>query len=173
MQAEFVLFLLFSLAILFGGVMVIVARNPVHSVLFMLLAFVNIAGIFVLLGAEFLAVIQVLVYTGAILVLFLFVVMLLGTSSRRQPEMGGSVQLPVAILVGLALIVEIAGVLISSAVGAGALGSDTPQAIQKAGGNVEAIGQSLYTQWLLPFEVASVLLLVAAVGAIYLAKEEL
>lgn len=167
------LFLLFAVVGLFGAVMVLVARNPVHSVLFMLLAFVNVAGMFVLLQAEFIAVIQVLVYSGAILVLFLFVVMLLQRSERHLPALTQPLQLPVAICVGLALVTEIALVVVFSAVDAGRQGADTPEAIAKAGGNVQALGQQLYTTWLLPFEIASVLLLVAAVGALFLAREDL
>ncbi len=173
MIAMEVLFVLFALAALTGAVLMIAVRNPVHSVLFMLLTFVNVAAMFVLLNAYFVAVIQVLVYTGAILVLFLFVVMLLGQQRRPVPEVVRSVQAPVAILVGLALVVEVVGVVVASAVTAGHKGHDTPQAIAAAGGNVQALGQQLYTTWLLPFEVASVLLLVAAVGAVFLAKEEI
>ncbi len=167
------LFLLFAAVALGAAVMVLVARNPVHSVLFMLLTFVNVAAMFVLLGAEFLAVIQVLVYSGAILVLFLFVVMLLQRSERPLPTVAQPLQLPVALFVGAALAVEITLVVLLAAVDQGRKGRDTVQAIQKAGGNVEALGQQLYTTWLLPFEIASVLLLVATVGALFLAKEEL
>ena len=173
MDALSFLFLLFAGVALFGAIMMLVARNPVHSVLFMLLTFINIAGMFVLLGAEFIAVIQVLVYSGAILVLFLFVVMLLAQQERPIPVLGQRLQLPVAVAVGLALVAEIIGVVATSVVDAGRHGADTPQAIAERGGNVQALGLQLYTTWLLPFEVASVLLLVAAIGALYLAKEDL
>jgi NADH-quinone oxidoreductase subunit J len=166
-------FLLFAAVALFGAIMVLVSRNPVHSVLFMLLAFANVAGIFVLLGAEFLAVIQVLVYSGAILVLFLFVVMLLARGERPLPTLSQPLQVPVAVFVGLALVTELALVVLTSNVGGGRRGADTPEAIAAAGGNIQALGGQLYTTWLLPFEIASVLLLVAAIGAIYLAKEDL
>ncbi|MEJ7652103.1 MAG: NADH-quinone oxidoreductase subunit J [Chloroflexia bacterium] len=173
MTALSVLFVLFAAMGLFGAVMVLVARNPVHSVLFMLSAFVSVAGMFVLMQAEFVAVLQVLVYSGAILVLFLFVIMLLARSERPIPALSQPLQAPVAITVGLMLAVEIGLVVLTGAVDRGVSGPDTPQAIAAVGGNVEALGRQLYTTWLLPFEVASVLLLVAAIGAIYLAKEEL
>lgn len=167
------LFLLFAFVALAAAVLVLIARNPVHSVLFMLLTFINVAGMFVLLQAEFIAVIQVLVYSGAILVLFLFVVMLLQRAERPLPVLIQPLQKPVALFAGLAFIAEVAVVMATSVVNAGRQGPDTPEQIAKVGGNIEAIGRILYTKWLLPFEVASVLLLVAAVGALYLAKEDL
>ncbi len=166
-------FLLFAAVALFGAVMVLLSRNPVHSVLFMLLTFVNVAGMFVLLTAEFIAVVQILVYSGAILVLFLFVVMLLARAENPMPALRQPLQAPVAIFVGLALLTELALVLLRSDVGMGRRGVDTPERIAATGGNIQALGQQLYTTWLLPFEIASVLLLVAAIGAIYLAKEDL
>ncbi|MDP9382562.1 MAG: NADH-quinone oxidoreductase subunit J [Chloroflexota bacterium] len=166
-------FLLFAAVALFGAVMVLVSRNPVHSVLFMLLTFANVAGMFLLLNAEFIAAVQLLVYSGAILVLFLFVVMLLQRGERPLPALTQPLQAPVAIFVGLALLSELALVVLTSNVGGGTRGADTPEAIARAGGNIQALGSQLYTTWLLPFEIASVLLLVAAVGAIYLAKEDI
>ena len=168
-----ILFLLFAAVSLSAAVMVLLSRNPVHSVLFTLLTFVNVAAMFVLLQAEFIAVIQVLVYSGAILVLFLFVVMLLARGERPLPVLSQPLQVPAAIFVGLALVTELALVVLTGDVGAGQRGADTPQAIAQVGGNIQALGRQLYTTWLLPFEIASVLLLVAAVGAIYLAKEDL
>lgn len=173
MDAYSLIFLLFAAAALFGAVTMLLVRNPVHSVLFLLLTFVNVAGMFVLMGAEFIAAIQVLVYSGAILVLFLFVVMLLQRSERPLPTLAQPLQAPLAIFTGLALISELALVVLTSTVGAGRRGTDTPARIAEAGGNIQALGEQLYTRWLLPFEIASVLLLVAAVGAIYLAKEEI
>ncbi len=167
------IFLLFAAVALVSAMLVLISRNPIHSVLFLLLTFVNVAGMFVLLGAEFLAVVQILVYSGAILVLFLFVVMLLARSERPLPALRQPMQAPVAIFVGLALFTELALVLLQGDVRRGTPGPDTPERIAQAGGNIQALGQQLYTTWLLPFEIASVLLLVAAVGAIYLAKEDL
>lgn len=173
MDALSFLFLLFATLGLLGGVLMLLARNPVHSVLFMLLTFTSAAGMFLLLGAEFIAAIQVLAYSGAILVLFLFVVMLLRRQERTIPVVGQRLQFPTAIAVGLVFLGQIALVMATSAVDRGRRGGDTVAAVQAAGGNVEALGLQLYTTWLLPFEIASVLLLVAAVGALYLAKEDL
>ena len=168
------IFLVLAGVALIDALFVLLARNPVHSVLFMLLAFVNVAAMFVLMGAEFIAVIQVLVYSGAILVLFLFVVMLLQRGERRAPVLAGHrLQAPVAVLVGLTLIAELVVVITTSVVDGGRQGTDTTQAIAAKGGNIQALGEQLYTTWLLPFEIASVLLLVAAVGAVFLAREEL
>ncbi|ACZ42441.1 NADH-ubiquinone/plastoquinone oxidoreductase chain 6 [Thermobaculum terrenum ATCC BAA-798] len=167
------LFILFAVIGLLGAVMVVVARNPVHCVLFMLLTFVNIAAMFVLLDAQFIAILQVLVYSGAILVLFLFVVMLLQQAERPIPMLAARVQLPVALVVGGLFLLEIIVVTFGNIITAGRKGGDTPQAIAQAGGNVQALGEQLFTRWLLPFEIASVLLLVAAIGALYLAKEDL
>ena len=164
------LFLLFAVTALGGAVMVLIARNAVHSVLFMLLAFVNVAAMFVLLGAEFLAVLQVLVYSGAILVLFLFVVMLLQQGERELPPINQPLQVPVAIGVGLLLAFEMAVVVLGNRMTGGIRGQDTPQAIAERGGNIQALGEQLFTTWLLPFEIASVLLLVAIVGSVLLAR---
>ena len=167
------LFLLFAAVALGSAVMVLAARNPIHSVLFMLLTFMNVAAMFVLLGAEFVAVLQVLVYSGAILVLFLFVVMLLQQGERELPPLNQPLQVPVAIGVGLVLAFEMAVVVLGSTLTRGVRGGDTPRVIAERGGNIQALGEQLYTTWLLPFEIASVLLLVAAVGAIFLAREDI
>ena len=174
MDAYSAIFLVLAGVALIAALFVLLARNPVHSVLFMLLAFVNVAAMFVLMGAEFVAVIQVLVYSGAILVLFLFVVMLLQRGERPSPVLAGRpLQVPVAVLVGLTLIAELVVMITTSAVDGGRQGTDTTEAVAAKGGNIQALGEQLYTTWLLPFEIASVLLLVAAVGAVFLAREEL
>ncbi len=173
MELHSLLFLAFAAVALIAAVLVLLSRNPVHSVLFMLLTFVNVAAMFVLLQAEFIAVIQILVYSGAILVLFLFVVMLLAGGERPLPVLNQPLQARAAVIVGLVLVSELALVVLTSTVGSGRRGTDSPERIAAVGGNIEALGRQLYTTWLLPFEIASVLLLVAAVGAIYLAKEDL
>lgn len=172
MALPFLLFILFAVVAVVAALLMLLVRNPVHSVLFMLLTFMNVAAMFVLLGAEFLAVIQILVYSGAILVMFLFVVMLLWQEDRQIPGIQGRFQLPAAALVVLALLSELGYVILQASFTAGRSGVDTPEAMARAGGNIQALGQALYTTWLLPFEVASVLLLVAAVAAVYLAKED-
>ena len=163
-------FYVFATVCVASAVMVIVLRNPVHSVLFLILAFVSAAGLFVLLGAEFLAMLLVIVYVGAVAVLFLFVVMMLDvdfTALRR----GALDYLPIGIVVGLVFFVEL---LMMAIAGTGALGTGTPHpAVEPSlpGGvdtNTEALGLVLYTKYALWFQVAGLILLTAMIGAIVL-----
>ena len=173
-MAETIAFYALSALILGLGVGVVTTPNTVHSVLFLVMNFLGVAVIYVVLEAEFLAVIQVLVYAGGIVVLYLFVVMLVNL--KREPE---AHQDPRRLsVVGLALagavLLELAGIVVYSSSREGsvpvAAAVAAPVEMQ---GNVEQIGWLLYTDYLIPFEVASVLLLVAMVGAIVLAKREL
>jgi NADH-quinone oxidoreductase subunit J len=151
-----------------SGVMVIGARNPVHSVLFLILAFFNSAGLFVLLGAEFLAMILVVVYVGAVAVLFLFVVMMLDINLTRLRE-GFLKYLPVGAMIGFVLFLEILfglGVLGGNTVTLAGAGKAVPQVIGID--NTRAIGRVLYTQYFYLFQVAGLVLLVAMIGAIVL-----
>jgi NADH-quinone oxidoreductase subunit J len=145
---------------------VISARNPVHSVLFLILAFFNAAGLFVLLGAEFLAMLLVVVYVGAVAVLFLFVVMMLDVDFAELKQ-GFLSYLPVGILVAVALFLEL-GLVASAAMSA----DGAPIALTPAQpGNVtnaEAIGHVLYTDYILVFQMAGLILFVAMIGAIVL-----
>ena len=148
-----------------SAVMVIAARNPVHSVLFLILAFVNAAGLFVLLGAEFLAMILVVVYVGAVAVLFLFVVMMLDVDFAELRE-GFLEYLPVGGLIGIILLAELSLVL-----GGWAFGGSvrTPVLALPAGvSNTEALGHILYTDYIFYFQTAGLILLVAMIGAIVL-----
>ncbi len=161
-------FYLFAGTAVAAAVMVISARNPVHSVLFLILAFFNGAGLFVLLGAEFLAMILVVVYVGAVAVLFLFVVMMLdvGVSNRRQ---GFLQYLPVGGLVGLILLVElvlVAGAWVASPEAPGLATLPIPPLSQVT--NTRALGRVLYDDYLYLFQAAGLVLLVAMVGAIVL-----
>jgi len=159
-------FYLFAGVCVASALMVIAARNPVHSVLFLILAFVNAAGLFLLLGAEFLAMILVVVYVGAVAVLFLFVVMMLDVDFAQLRE-GFLQYLPVGALVGIVFLAEI--ILV---VGAASIGGGTPRVIAApipAGiTNTEAIGLVLYTKYLYFFQLAGAVLLVAMIGAIVL-----
>jgi len=151
-----------------AGFMVIAARNPVHSVLFLILAFFNSAGLFVLIGAEFLAMILVVVYVGAVAVLFLFVVMMLDIDFVRLRE-GFLNYLPVGALVGLILVVELMLVLSTANVSTeaaitGSLPIPPPGEIS----NTRAIGEVLYTRYIYLFQAAGMLLLIAMIGAIVL-----
>ena len=162
---------------IFGGLaaltslLVVLQRNPTHSALFLVMSFLNVACIYVLLGAEFVAVAQVIVYTGAILVLFLFTVMLVRMEDLPEMYGGHPVQRFVGPLVGLALFLEILAVILST-VPLGAVGTFTPDAIAAVGGNTQALGRSLYGEFLVPFEIASLVLLVGAIGAIVLARPD-
>ena len=161
-------FYLFASIAIAAGVMVVTARNPVHSVLFLILAFFNSAGLFVLMGAEFLAMILVVVYVGAVAVLFLFVVMMLDINFVELRE-GFLQYLPVGALIGLVLLVELAFVVGAwvAAPGAGEVAA-LPIAPPQEVSNTEAIGNVLYTQYVFLFQVAGLVLLVAMVGAIVL-----
>jgi NADH-quinone oxidoreductase subunit J len=159
-------FYLFAGLCVASAVMVIAARNPVHSVLYLILAFVNAAGLFVMLGAEFLAMILVVVYVGAVAVLFLFVVMMLDVDFAELKQ-GVLQYLPFGMLIGGIFLAELLLV-----VGAWVIGPGVPQAITapipKAVPNIEAIGLVLYTRYVYFFEAAGMILLVAMIGAIVL-----
>jgi NADH-quinone oxidoreductase subunit J len=156
-------FYLFSFVVVASGLMVITARNPVHSVLFLILAFFNAAGLFVLLGAEFLAMILVIVYVGAVAVLFLFVVMTLDIDFSELRS-GTAQYLPIGLGIGLILLTE----LILAAVGfKWAPGAMQPVPAEQIT-NAEAIGRVLYTKYVYFFELAGGVLLVAMIGTIVL-----
>jgi NADH-quinone oxidoreductase subunit J len=163
-----IFFYLFAGMAVASAVMVIAARNPVHSVLFLILAFVNAAGLFVLLGAEFLAMILIVVYVGAVAVLFLFVVMMLDVDFAELRQ-GVLNYLPVGALVGAILLAELLVV-----VGAWAIGPNVTKAIvspipaPSTVVNTQALGLVLYTRYVYFFEAAGIILLVAMVGAIVL-----
>jgi NADH-quinone oxidoreductase subunit J len=160
-------FYLFSAVAIASGVMVIGSRNPVHSVLFLILAFFNGAGLFILLGAEFLAMILIVVYVGAVAVLFLFVVMMLDVDFTELRQ-GMANYLPVGGAIGLILLMELV-----LAVGTWNL---SPQALKSAAdpvavpgvSNTEALGLILYTKYAYYFQTAGLVLLVAMIGAIVL-----
>jgi NADH-quinone oxidoreductase subunit J len=144
--------------------MVISAKNPVHAVLFLILAFFNAAGLFIMLGAEFLAMILVVVYVGAVMVLFLFVVMMLDVDFAEL-RAGFIKYLPVGATVGLLLLVELIFVLSAWVVSPASL----PQApIPQSMSNTAALGEILYTKYVYLFEAAGLILLVAMIGAIVL-----
>jgi NADH-quinone oxidoreductase subunit J len=170
-MGQAIAFYVLSALILGFAVLVVSTRNTVHAVLFLVLNFLAVAALYVLLTAQFLAVIQVLVYAGGIVVLYLFVVMLVNL--KRPPEDHSAPQRRSWIGFGLsALVLLELGVII----GYGAVAPAGPPNAQNsdlAMYNVEKIGMLLYTDYLIPFEVASMLLLVAMVGAIILAKREL
>ena len=159
-------FYLFSTVLIASAVMVIASRNPVHSVLFLILAFVNAAGLFVLLEAEFLAMILVVVYVGAVAVLFLFVVMMLDVDFVELRQ-GFLKYLPVGALIGFIVMIELVTVVGPWVFGAGtgAQGlSPTPDGLP----NTVALGSIIYTQYFVLFQAAGLVLLTAMIGAIVL-----
>ena len=160
-----VLFFYFALVIVTTSFLVIALRNPVYSAISLFIMFFHVAGLYVLLNAEFIAVIQIIVYAGAILVLYLFVVMLL---SLKQDE-GYQRHAMAGLLVGGMVLTEMVLILLHSTFSEN-VGVFTPQKISVMG-NTQAVGQMLFTQYLLPFEIASFILLVAMIGAIVLAKK--
>ena len=169
MLLQAIAFYVFATVVMLSGAMVVVSRNPVYSVLFLILAFFNAAALFVLIGAEFVAMILVIVYVGAVAVLFLFVVMMLDIN-LAEIKQGFLEYLPIGAAIGIVLLAEIA-------IGAfGLFGGNSPTiaALSKAGvhvaavENTRAIGRVLYTQYFYLFQVAGMVLLVAMIGAIVL-----
>jgi NADH-quinone oxidoreductase subunit J len=159
-------FYFFAAILIASAVMVIAARNPVHSVLFLILAFFNAAGLFVLMGAEFLAMILVVVYVGAVAVLFLFVVMMLDIDFAELKR-GALQYLPFGALIGLVLVAELVmagNVWVLKPAVRSALASATPPGLT----NTAALGRILYTDYVYYFQIAGLVLLVAMIGAIVL-----
>jgi len=167
MDLQAIAFYLLSAVMLVAALAVVSARNPVHSVLFLIAAFFSAAGLFVLLGAEFLAMLLVIVYVGAVAVLFLFVVMMLDVDFAALKE-GFARYLPIGGLVAGALAIEMGFVAVTVAnTGAGSKNA-TPQASLAGVTNAETIGRVLYTDYVYYFQAAGLVLLVAMIGAIVL-----
>ena len=166
---DLVVFFVAALAIVVGAIGVVASRNPVHAALMLVLTLFGIAVEFINQGADFLAAVQVIVYAGAIVILFLFVIMLLGVDREEnlgvEPLKG---QRPVAIALGLMVLVELAvlGHFTNWATGP----SSTAGPLNGPGENIQKLGQSIFTRYLFPFEITSVLLVIAVVGAVVLAR---
>jgi len=165
MSFEKFVFYVFAAVLVFSAIMVITRRNPVHSVLFLVLAFFNAAGLWMLLEAEFLAITLVLVYVGAVMVLFLFVVMMLDIEIA---ELRASFikYMPIGVLIGLLMIVELLLVVGPEHFGLDKYAAPAKHAADYS--NTKEMGEMLYTNYLYPFEIAAVILLVAIVAAISL-----
>ena len=155
-----VLFVIAGVLTLGGGLGVVATRNVVHAALFLLLSLAAVAGLYLLLFAEFLALVQVLIYGGAIIIVLLFAIML--TRSREYPRISDNPQWPLGIIAGLAVF----GVL------AAAFLWKSPPDSSAQGAELVTLGESLFTKWAVPFEIASLLLLVALIGAIVIARPE-
>ena len=161
-------FFYFAGVIILTSFLVVALRNPIYSALSLLIMFFHVAGLYVTLHAEFLAAVQVIVYAGAILVLYLFVVMLLNV--KREDRYHS--QFPIGAFLGLIIITEVL-LLAFQRSDSGAPVSQPAGIVAEAAGNTETIGDVLYTTYLFPFEVASLILLVAMIGAIVLAKRDI
>ncbi|MBV2360575.1 NADH-quinone oxidoreductase subunit J [Thalassococcus sp. CAU 1522] len=159
-------FYLFALSAIAGGLFTVISRNPVHSVLWLILAFLSSAGLFVLLGAEFVAMLLIIVYVGAVAVLFLFVVMMLDIDfAELKAEMAR--YMPLALLIGLILLMQLAMAYGAWDAAEGAAGQ-LAQPLPADRHNTEALGMILYDQYFLLFQLAGLILLVAMIGAIVL-----
>jgi len=158
-------FYFLSAILLFAGLRVITARNPVHAALFLVLAFFTAAGIWLMLEAEFLAIVLVMVYVGAVMVLFLFVVMMLDINLDKLRE-GFWDYLPMAGLIGVLMAVEMVMILGARHFGVDRVNAPVPHPAGYS--NTAELGRQLYTDYLLPFELAAVVLLVAMIAAIAL-----
>ncbi len=186
--AELIFYLLAGVSVVTAAG-VIFARNPVHSAFFLIISFLNVAGLYIMLGAEFLAAVQVIVYTGAILVLFLFVIMLVRPEDLAELRSAPPIQTTLAWILGLALLGELGAVIATGVVTGqraqysasqlaqfcnvrGAQGQYTLEEIVQLCGNTQVLGRILYSDFLLPFEAASLVLLVAVVAAIVLGLPE-
>ena len=164
MTLELILFIILALVAIAAALGMVISRNTVYSALFLILNFVTVAVLYLMLNAAFLAMAQIAVYTGAIMVLFLFVIMLLGAESLPGKDQL-SWQKPMAILLGAVLLAESAYILVTR------VGILPPaQTAAENFGSPEAIGLTLFKQYLLPFEVTSVVLLVAIIGAVVLSR---
>jgi len=166
MTFQTALFYIFAAILVFAGVRVVTARNPVHAVLWLVLAFFTAAAHWLMLQAEFLAIVLVLVYVGAVMVLFLFVVMMLDVNFDNLRRQFRS-YVPVGITVGALVLIEMALTLVGGRVQSGAAASGAA-AVAAAGGNTKALGMLVYTEYVYPFEIAAVILLVAIIAAIAL-----
>ena len=162
-------FYVFAAILIASAAMVVSARNPVHSVLFLILAFFNAAALFLLAGAEFLAMILVIVYVGAVAVLFLFVVMMLDIDQEKMRE--GFVKfLPIGLFVAVIMLVEMLGLIGVRGMQAHLMGADP--AVAAGVSNTAWLGRALYSTFLLPFEIAALILTVGIVAAVALTLRE-
>jgi NADH-quinone oxidoreductase subunit J len=166
MTLQLFFFYVFSIILVASGLMVISSRNPVHSVLFLILAFVNAAGLFMLAGAEFLALILIVVYVGAVAVLFLFVVMMLDVDFRAMRQ-GFLQYMPIGAVIGIIMLLELL-LVAGSFVVAPHVANTNLVPIAAGISNTRALGDAIYTRYVFIFEAAGGVLLVAMIGAIVL-----
>lgn len=171
MTPEVLVFDILAVIAIIAGIGVVVSRNPVHSAVALVVTFVNLAGIFVMLRAEFLAAVQIIVYTGAILVLVLFVIMLVDMDDLPEFHGGAPLQHLAAIVIGLILLGEVAAAILTRTV-VGQPGPWNEETIAAAGGNVQVLGQFLYSGYVLPIQAVAIVLLVGTIGALVMARPD-
>jgi NADH-quinone oxidoreductase subunit J len=162
-MVELVLFVIFGLAAVFGGITMVWARNPVYSAMGLMLAMFSIAVFYVSNAGHFIAMVQVIIYAGAVMTLFLFVIMLIGVDKAEDRSENLPVQRPLALTL---LVLFGAGVLVAGRL---AWTTGPRSAGSEVNGTIEVIGDAVFRRWLLPFEVTALLLIIAAAGAIALA----
>jgi NADH-quinone oxidoreductase subunit J len=167
MTATEILFWFLSALALFSAVMVLISKNPVHSVLWLIVVFFSISGHYILLNAQFLAIVNLIVYAGAIMVLFLFVIMLMNLNNNTEPQKNSLIKLA-GVVAGCLLLT----VIISAVRSAGDISKS--QAVMNEGdiGLIQNLGKLLFTDYVVPFEISSVLFLSAMVGAVVIGKKE-
>lgn len=165
MSWELIFFAVFSAAMLICAIGVVAFESPVHSAAALVGSFINVAALFVLLGAEFLAVLQIIVYTGAVLVLILFTIMLVDPRKLPSFYVGKPLQRNISVVVGVILLAEL-GVAIVTRQAMELIGPHTAAMVDNMGGNVQAVGQVMLSEYALAFEIASLVLSVGVVGAV-------
>jgi len=170
-MVETALFTVLAVVTVITAILVIVQRNPVASAIYLIITLFSLAGVYLLLNAQFIAIIQVLVYAGAIMVLFLFVIMLLNLEKEKRLITRHRLQKVLGVFLGIILLALI-GMIFNSVLLEGSKGKFPPEKVA-ALGNTEVVARLLFTDYLLPFEITSVLLLVAIIGAIVLAKRQI
>ena len=170
-MVETALFTVLAVVTVITAILVIVQRNPVASAIYLIITLFSLAGVYLLLNAPFIAVIQVLVYAGAIMVLFLFVIMLLNLEKEKRLITRHRLQKVLGVFFGIILL-GLIGMIFKSVLLEGSKGKFPPEKVA-ALGNTEVVARLLFTDYLLPFEITSVLLLVAIIGAIVLAKRQI
>jgi NADH-quinone oxidoreductase subunit J len=161
----YIFYFLSFLAVL-SAFMVVYSKNPVHSVLYLIVTFFSIAGHYILLNAQFLAAVHVIVYAGAIMVLFLYVIMMLNLNQETEPQKSNYLKLAATVAGGIFMIVLIGSLK-------GVENIENLNAANQSAGLIKNLGQVLYRDYMLPFEMASILFLAAMVGAVMLGKNEL
>ncbi|MBX6752843.1 NADH-quinone oxidoreductase subunit J [Thermorudis peleae] len=171
MSIQVLVFYLLAIVSIGAAAGVVLARNPVHSAIALMVTFINVAAIYVMLRAEFLAVAQVIVYTGAILVLVVFVLMLVQQQDLPEFHGGRPLRIATGFVLGILLLAEVLAAILTRSL-RGQPGPWTPDAVAAVGGNIQAIGRELYSAYTLPIQVTAIVLLMATIGAIFLARPE-